>query len=179
MDVKIALLVGLVVGLIAVAIWLWPSPVPILIPAAEITVEDATGQWTVGLRRSTGLISDAATVLPRIRTDHAATASLVSLLLPSTELTDATAGNVAAHIVVEHAATASTLPLGVTTAPSEATSPRVLVEYASTATLIGPITTSSGLQSDSAKVSTKLLIENAEVVDTLLLEAMPLGSPGE
>ena len=205
MDLKIALLVGLVVGLIAAAIWLWPSPVTILLPAAEIAMEDATGQWTVVLRPNSDLISDAATVLPRIRTGHAATSSLVSPLSPSRELNDVTA-NVASRIVVEHAATASsvsignvaaqsliasprvvvenaatvsTVRLGITTAPSTIASPRVLVEHAATVIPIGPIDSSCGLQSDSARVSTKLLIENAEIVDTKPLEAMPPLSLGE
>ena len=180
MDMKIALLVGLVVGLIAAAIWLWPPPpsAPILIPSAEITVEDETGQWTVALRPSADLVLITATVLPRIRVGHAATASLVSPLLPSSELVNATA-DVAVRIVVGHAATTSAISIGLVAAPSAIASPRVLVEHAAAASLIGPITTSPGLQSDSAKVSTKLLIENAEVVDTKLLEAMPPGSPGE
>jgi len=178
MDLKIALLVGLVVGLIAAAIWLWPSPVPIPLSAAEIAVESATGQWTIRLRRSSDLISDAATVLPRIRTDHAATSSLISALSSSTELAEATR-DVVQRIVVEHAATASSVSIGTTAAPSVIASPRVVVEHGATVIPIGPIGSSSGLQSDSAEVSTKLLIENAEVVNTRLLEAMPLDSTNE
>ena len=178
MDLKIALLVGLVVGLIAAAIWLWPSPVPILVPTAEIAVEDATWQWTIELQGSSDLILEATAVRPRIRTGQAATSRLVSPLSPSTELGEATE-NVAPRIVVEHAATASSVPIGVTAAPSVIASPRILVEHAATVIVIRALGSSSGLQSDSARVSTKLLIENAEVVDIKLLEAMPPDSLGQ
>jgi len=178
MDMKIALLVGLVVGLIAAAVWLWPSPAPILVPTARISVEDATAQWAIGLKGNAALARNTSAVLPRIRTGHAATSSLVSPIHPSTgpdEVTD----NVASRIVVEHAATASSVSIGTTAAPSVIASPRVLVEYAATVIPIGPIGNFSGLQSDSAKVLTKLLIEDAEIVDANLLEAMPLGSLSE
>lgn len=178
MDLKIALLVGLAVGLIAAAIWLWPSPSPILVPAAQISVEDATAQWAIGLKGNGSLDQDTSVVLPRIQIGYAATSKLVSPLQPSTELGKDTKHAVQ-RILVEHVATAAIVSMVGSKAPTLSTAPRILVEHAATTLPIGPLRSSSELQSDGVQVLTKLLIENAEVVETKLLEAMPPDSPGE
>ena len=173
MDLKIALLVGLVVGLIAAAFLFWPSPVPIPFPAAEIAVEDAIAQWPIELQGSSDLVLETSAVLPRILTDHAATSSLVS------PLQQAPTEDTTPRVLVEHAATVSFVPIGTQDRPTPNVSPRILVQHVATVLPIGTLSSSSGLQSDSAKVSTKVLIENAEVVNIRLLEAVSPGSLGE
>ena len=172
MDLKIALLVGLVVGLIAAAIWLWPSPVPILVPTAEITVEDATGQWTIGLQESSDLILETAAVLPRIQIGHAATSSLVSPLQSSIELVEA-ASDVVPRILVEYASTASPNPLAETEDFTITTSPRILVEHAATVAPLTPVAESELLAKDAQRVAHKLVIENAETINIRTLEPLP------
>jgi len=179
MDLKTALIVGLVVGLIAATLLLWPNgdtPIP-LIPTVTISVNDATAQWTIGLQGSAVLDLEAASVSPRIQICHAATSSLAPPLQPATDLGKDSKLAVP-RILVEHAATTAFVPMGSTDVPATTARPRILVEHAATTLPIGVLHSSSGLQSDSAKVSPKLLIEDAEIVDTTLLEAMPPDPPG-
>jgi len=172
MDLKIALLVGLVVGLILLIIGPWPSTAPILVPAAEIAIEDATWQWTIALQGSSDLILEAASALPRIRTGHAATASLVSPLAPSTELVEITA-NASPRIVVGHAATTSAISIGIEAAAIVTTDPRILVEPAATVLPLAPVAESELLAEDAQRVTRKLVIEDAETVDIHTLKPMP------
>jgi|AntAceMinimDraft_16_1070373.scaffolds.fasta_scaffold13135_3 hypothetical protein len=180
MDLKTVLLVGLSVGLIAAAILLWPSgdaPIP-LTPKAEIVVEGTSIEpWRKELEVSARLAKETVSVLPRVQIWHAVTSGLAPPLQQSTEM-ERDAKQTAQRILVEHAATATSVPMGATTPPVVAASARVLIEHAATALPIGALSSSSGLQSDSAKVSPKLLIEDAEIVDTTLLEAMPPDPPG-
>jgi len=171
MDLKIALLLGLVVGLILVIVGPWLGP-PLPVPAAEIVLEDAMGQWAIGLKPHSGLILAAATVLPRIWTSHAATSGLVSPLQPSIELAEATR-NVVQRIVIEHTATAAPVSLGMTGVPNATAFPRILVEYAATVSLLAPVAKSELLAEDAQRVAHKLVIENAETVNIRTLEPLP------
>jgi len=179
MDLKTVLLVGVVVGLIAAAILLWPDDpahTP-LIPTAKISVDNATAQWTIELKGSVVLDLEAASVSPRIQICHAATSDLISPLQPSTEL-GKDSKQAVPRILVEHAATTASVSIGSADVPATTAQPRILVEHAATTLPIGVLCSSSGLQSNSAKVMTKLLIEDAAVVSTTPLEAMPPDSPG-
>lgn len=170
MDLKIALLAGLLIVAVLLFLPTKPFPLPPVL-RLEIAIEDATWQWTIGLQGSSELILEAGAVLPRIRTDHAATSGLVSPLSPSTEL-DETTENVVPRIVVEHAATASPGSLEATAAPSVIVFARILVEHAATVAPLAPVAESELLEEVAQRVTHKLVIENAETVNTRTLEPL-------